>query len=57
MPGVDQSNGWVENSYFTVLKNWNKNNTIQDALNGIRKEMEASSFKKLIQPAEGTLFP
>ena len=38
------------------LKSWSKTNTIQDALMGIRKEMETSGFKKLPQPNEGTNF-
>jgi ubiquitin-conjugating enzyme E2 variant len=56
MTGVDQYTGWVDNSKFSVLKNWSKENTIQDALNAIRKEMESSAFKKLTQPSEGTNF-
>lgn len=57
MPGINQTTGWVDNNAFNHLKNWSKNYTIQDALNGIRKEMEGSNFKKLPQPQEGSVFP
>lgn len=57
MTGVDQSTGVVDNKAIPILKNWNKNNTIQDALNSIRKEMESTTFKKLSQPSEGSVFP
>jgi ubiquitin-conjugating enzyme E2 variant len=56
MTGVDQSTGWVDAKATSVLKNWDKKNTIQDLLNGLRKEMESSTFKKLTQPSEGTTF-
>ncbi len=62
-PFINQSNGWVninkmkvDNSKIVPLKAWNKINTIQDALTGIRKEMETPSFKKLSQPSEGSTF-
>jgi ubiquitin-conjugating enzyme E2 variant len=56
LAGVNQKNGTIDNQYFSVLKNWTKNNTLQDALKGIRKEMESSAFKKLSQPEEGSVF-
>jgi ubiquitin-conjugating enzyme E2 variant len=56
MAGVNQSNGSIDNKYFDVLKNWNRKYTLQDALKGIRKEMESSAFKKLSQPEEGKTF-
>jgi ubiquitin-conjugating enzyme E2 variant len=56
LAGVNQKNGAIDNQYFSVLKNWTKNYTLQDALKGIRKEMESSSFKKLSQPEEGSVF-
>jgi len=46
----------VDNTKVAPLKSWSKTNTIQDALMGIRKEMESSTFKKLQQPQEGTTF-
>ena len=56
MAGIDQKNGAIDNKYFTVMKNWTRQNTLQDALKGIRKEMESSAFKKLTQPQEGSAF-
>ena len=56
LAGVNQKNGAIDNQYFSVLKNWTKNYTLQDALKGIRKEMESSAFKKLSQPEEGKTF-
>jgi pentatricopeptide repeat protein len=57
MPGVNESTGWVDNNQITLMKGWSKNNTIEDALKALRKEMESSGFKKLKQPEEGTVFP
>ena len=48
MNGIDSSGNVDRNTYY---RSW-KNNTIQDALSILRKEMESSSFKKLKQPAE-----
>lgn len=56
MAGINQSNGWVDNNHFSILKNWSKNNTILDALGSIRKEMDNSTWKKLPQPQEGSSF-
>ncbi len=57
MAAVNQSTGWVENSQIGLLKNWTRNNTIEQALDGIRKEMEGAAFKKLKQPGEEEIFP
>jgi ubiquitin-conjugating enzyme E2 variant len=57
MPAVNQSTGWVDHSQISVLKNWNRTNTIENALESIRKEMETPNFKKLKQPEEGSVFP
>lgn len=57
MQGVNETNGSVDNNSIPVLKNWNRNNTIEDALKSIRKEMESPSFKKLKQPDEFSVFP
>ena len=56
MPGVNPTTGVVDPHSFSVLKNWDKKYTLMDALKGIRKEMESSSFKKLPQPEEGSIF-
>ena len=52
LAGVNQTNGAIDKSYFPVLKNWTRKNTLADLLKGIRKEMESSAFKKLNQPEE-----
>ncbi len=57
MGAVNQSTGWVDMSQIAALKNWNRTNTIENALEAIRKEMESPNFKKLKQPEEGTVFP
>lgn len=53
MNGVNQKSGDVDSNIF--FNNW-KNNTIEDALKSIRKEMESSNFKKLKQPEEFSHF-
>jgi ubiquitin-conjugating enzyme E2 variant len=57
MPGVNETTGYVDNNQIPTLKSWTKNNTIEDALKALRKEMESSNFKKLKQPDEGATFP
>jgi len=57
MPAVNQTTGWLDHSQISVLKNWNRTNTIENALESIRKEMETQNFKKLKQPEEGSVFP
>jgi ubiquitin-conjugating enzyme E2 variant len=57
MNGVNDSTGYVDNNQIPTLKSWTKNNTIEDALKALRKEMESNEFKKIKQPEEGTTFP
>jgi ubiquitin-conjugating enzyme E2 variant len=57
MAGINETNGNIDNNAIPVLKNWNRNNTIEDALKSIRKEMESPNFKKLKQPDEFSVFP
>jgi ubiquitin-conjugating enzyme E2 variant len=57
MPAVNQTTGWVDIAQLAPLKNWTKNNTIENALEAIRKEMETQTFKKLKQPEESAVFP
>jgi ubiquitin-conjugating enzyme E2 variant len=57
MASVNQSTGWVDNSQVSSLKNWTRVNTIENALEALRKEMETQAFKKLKQPEEGVVFP
>jgi hypothetical protein len=57
MNGVNESTGYVDNNAIQTLKCWSKNNTIEDALKALRKDMETPGFKKLKQPDEGVNFP
>ena len=64
MACVNQSTGWVFCLFYQVdaqslpyLKNWVRNNTIEESLKALRKEMESSAFKKLKQPDESAVFP
>jgi hypothetical protein len=57
MNGVNESTGYVDNNQLSAFKGWSKNNTIEDALKSLRKEMETPGFKKLKQPDEGATFP
>ena len=56
MACVNQSTGEVMPNAISVLKNWNKDGTLESLLKGIRKEMETSAFRSLKQPAEGETF-
>jgi ubiquitin-conjugating enzyme E2 variant len=57
MGAVNQSTGYVDNSQISLLNKWNRQNTIEQALEAIRKEMETATFKKLKQPGEDEVFP
>jgi len=46
----------VDNNQINALKNWKRQDTIEIALEAIRKEMDAA-FKKFKQPEEGSVFP
>lgn len=55
MQNVNQQTGEVMPS-MNVIKNWNKDGTLESLLKGLRKEMETSSFRNLSQPPEGSTF-
>ena len=57
MAAVNQTNGWVDSTQLTLFKNWTRANTIENALEALRKEMETPAFKKLKQPDESAVFP
>jgi hypothetical protein len=57
LPSVNQQTGWVDNNQISILKYWNKQNTIENALEALRKEMDSNAFKKLKQPDETSVFP
>ena len=54
LPCVNQSNGTVEPSKFSMFKNWNPAYTMEKCLIGIKQEM--INNKKLPQPADGDMF-
>jgi ubiquitin-conjugating enzyme E2 variant len=56
MSAVNQTNGWVDNNKINILKNWKRENTIENALEALRKEMD-TTFKSVKQPEEGSVFP
>ena len=56
MSAVNQTNGWVDNNKINILKNWKRENTIESALEALRKEMDIT-FKSVKQPEEGSVFP
>eukprot|EP01115_Flamella_aegyptia_P012452 TRINITY_DN6215_c0_g4_i2.p1 TRINITY_DN6215_c0_g4~~TRINITY_DN6215_c0_g4_i2.p1 ORF type:complete len:163 (+),score=12.70 TRINITY_DN6215_c0_g4_i2:75-491(+) len=53
---VDQDNGEIITSKFNILKNWNKNYTLETILTELRNQMTTHSNKKLVQPPEGSVF-
>jgi len=57
MSFVNQSNGAIDATKFPVLKNWNKQYTLETVLTNLKTEMSSSANKKLPQPAEGDRFP
>eukprot|EP00828_Plagiopyla_frontata_P000397 TRINITY_DN0_c1604_g1_i1.p2 TRINITY_DN0_c1604_g1~~TRINITY_DN0_c1604_g1_i1.p2 ORF type:complete len:151 (-),score=38.14 TRINITY_DN0_c1604_g1_i1:62-514(-) len=54
--GCVSKNGTVETQKFSVLQNWNKKNTLETVLVGLKSEMNSGANKKLAQPAEGTTY-
>jgi ubiquitin-conjugating enzyme E2 variant len=56
MSAVNQTTGYVDNSQISLLNKWTRSNTIEQALDAIRKEMESATFKKLKQPGEDEIF-
>lgn len=56
MTCVNQTSGTVDPAKLPCLSQWKRNFTIETILTELRREMSASSNKKLQQPAEGTFF-
>jgi ubiquitin-conjugating enzyme E2 variant len=54
LPCVNQSNGRVEPSKFSLFSNWKSDYTMEKVLIAIKNEMIAN--KKLPQPPEGDTF-
>jgi len=57
MAAVNQTNGWVDNNKISLLTNWKRENTIENALEALRKEMDKVLKSGVAQPAEGAVFP
>ena len=55
LPCVNQSNGEIVPNSLPVLKNWNRDCTIESYLQAIKAEMD-KSLSKLKQPPEGSKF-
>ncbi|GJQ15782.1 hypothetical protein GpartN1_g7573.t1 [Galdieria partita] len=53
---VDKHTGRVDPTKFHLLKNWDRNQRIENILLALRREMAAPYNRKLPQPAEGTFF-
>lgn len=53
---VSKSNGVIDPSRCSVLKNWSRNYGIETILLELRKEMASSHNRRLPQPAEGATF-
>ena len=54
LPCVNQSNGRVETTKFSLFANWKSDYTMEKILIALKNEMIAN--KKLAQPPEGDLF-
>jgi ubiquitin-conjugating enzyme E2 variant len=54
IPSVNQSTGVLEPSKFSLLKNWNRETTMEKVLVAIKNEMIAN--KNLNQPADGDMY-
>ena len=55
LPCVNQSNGEILPNSLNVLRNWNRDYTIESYLQAIKSEMD-SNLTKLKQPPEGSKF-
>ena len=54
IPFVDQS-GWIKPGSLNILKNWNRDCTLESYLMDIRKELK-SNLSKYKQPPEGSKY-
>ena len=54
IPFVDQR-GWIKSGSLNVLKNWNRDCTLESYLNEIRNELKAN-ISKYRQPPEGSKY-
>lgn len=54
LPCVDQSNGSIITSKFSIFANWSSAYTLEKVLIGLKNEM--ITHKKVVQPADGDMF-
>ena len=54
---VNQANGQVDSSKFTILKSWSNAYNIEKVLVSLKAEMMSAANKKLVQPPEGASYP
>lgn len=54
LPCVNQQNGTIEPSKFSLFKNWNPDTTMEKMLLGLKNEMIAN--KKAPQPPDGDMY-
>ena len=55
MPFVDQSSGFIKPNSLNILRNWNRDCTLESYLTAIRDELK-NNLKKYPQPPEGSKF-
>ncbi|KAJ4479050.1 UBC-like protein [Lentinula aciculospora] len=56
LPFVNQTNGEVDPSKLPVLREWNRDKTLESLLVEMRREMASFNNRKLPQPPEGSTF-
>lgn len=56
MACVNQETGMVEPKLFSLLGKWKRENTMEDILIDLKREMTLPQNKKLLQPHEGSTF-
>ncbi len=54
VPFVDSS-GWIKSSSLSILKNWNRDCTLESYLTCVREELK-NNLKKYPQPPEGSRY-
>lgn len=53
MSCVNYETGVVEPSHFPMLTDWKRENTMEDILMQLKKEMTSPQNRKLAQPSDG----
>lgn len=54
--GCVDKHGVVMEKKLPVMKNWNRNNGIEQVLSSLRLEMTSDANRRLRQPADGTTY-